>query len=152
MTTLRKRLLIGLVAAGFGAGSAAAFADKPDCGPMGFGVHARGGERMNAYMERRLSDLHGKLKLNASQENAWRSYADKMKPADMPARPDRDELDKLPTPERMEKMQALMKDREQHMTTRVAATKEFYAVLTPEQRKIFDEQFRFGQGRHQHMR
>lgn len=151
MTTFRKRLLIGLVAVGLGAGSVAAFAERPDCGHMGgpaaFGDHGKGSERMKERMEKRAAELHDKLKLNASQENAWRTYIGKMTPADMPAHPDRAELAKLPAPERMEKMHALMKEREKHMGERVTATKEFYAVLTPEQRKIFDEQFPSGSGR-----
>ncbi|GAB3554483.1 hypothetical protein GCM10027343_42510 [Noviherbaspirillum agri] len=148
MSILRKRLLIGLMAAGLGAGSVAAMAAKPDCGgmggPMAYGESGRGGEgmkeRMKARMEKRAAELHDKLKLNAAQEEAWRNYIGKMKPAEMPARPDRADMAKLSTPERMEKMQAFMQERQKHMEARIAATKEFYAALTPEQRKIFDEQ------------
>lgn len=152
MSTFRKRLLIGVVAVSLGAGSVAAFAGRPDCGymggPMGAGAQERGGERMKERMEKRAAELHDKLKLNASQENAWRTYVGKMKPADTLARPDRAELEKLPAPERMEKMHALMKEREKFMAERVAATKEFYAVLTPEQQKTFNEEFQRGRGRH----
>lgn len=147
MTKLRKRLLIGVLAIGLGAGSAAAFADRPDCGPMGYGGHGKKAEWMKERMEKRAAELHDKLKLNASQESAWQAYLAKMKPADMPARPDRAEMEKLSAPQRMEKMHALMQEREKRMAERVAATKDFYAVLTPEQRKIFDEQFKPGQGR-----
>ena len=152
MSTLRKRLLIGLVAVGLGTGSIAAMAAKGDCGPMGgpmgYGDHGRSGERMKERMEKRATELHDKLKLNTTQETAWQTYIGKMKPADMPVRPDRAEMAKLTTPERMEKMHAVMQEREKHMETRIAATKEFYNVLTPEQRKIFDDQFPDGHGRH----
>lgn len=151
MSTFRKRLLIGILAAGLGVGSVAAIAGGPGCGHMGgshaFGDHGKGGERMKERMEKRAAELHEKLKLNASQENAWRTYVGKMKPADTLVRPDRAELAKLSAPERMEKMHALMKEREKHMAERVVATKEFYGVLTPEQQKIFDEQFQRGPGR-----
>lgn len=152
MTTLRKRLLIGLVAVGLGTGSFAAIAGKPDCGPMGgpmaYGGHGWGGERMKERMEKRAAELRDKLKLAPAQEGAWNAYIARMKPADMPARPDRAEMAKLTAPERMEKMHALMKERDKHMEVRIAATKEFYAQLTPEQRKVFDEQFPGGPGRH----
>jgi len=151
MSTFRKHGLIGLVAAGLGAGSVAAIAGAPDCGAMGgplsYGDHGRGGERMKERMEKRAAELHDKLKLNATQENAWRTYIGKMKPAEMPARPDRAEMATLTTPERMEKMQMMMKEREKHLEERLAATKEFYGVLTPEQRKIFDEQSAGNAGR-----
>lgn len=151
MSTFRKRFLTGLVAAGLAAGSVTAIAGKPDCGgmggPMAYGDHGRGGERMKERMEKRAAELHDKLKLNAAQENAWRTYIGKMKPAEMPARPDRAEMAKLTTPERMEKMHVLMKEREKGMEERIAATKEFYGTLTPEQRKIFDEQFPGSAGR-----
>lgn len=141
MTTLRKHLLVGMLALGLGAGSLAAYAQRPDCGPAGgpAGMH---GERMKERMEKRQAELHGKLKLNASQEQAWNAYIGKMKPAERPQRPDRAEFDKLSAPERMEKMLGFMQQGEKRMAERVAATKEFYAVLTPEQRKVFDEAFR----------
>lgn len=160
MTTFRKYLASGIVAIGLAAGSVAALADGPGCGhmggPMGYGGHGRDSEQMKARMEKRATELHDKLKLNASQESAWRSYLAKMTPPDMRPYPDRAELEKLPAPERMERMHALMKERmkerETHMASRVAATKEFYDVLTPEQRKIFDEHFRFGPGGHRRAR
>jgi protein CpxP len=59
-------------------------------------------------------------------------------------RPDRAEWEKLSAPERMEKQLALMKEREARMADRLAATKAFYAQLTPEQQKIFNENFMTG--------
>ena len=151
MSTFRKRLLIGIGASSLGVGSVAAIAGGPGCGHMGgphaFGDSGKGGERMRERMEKRAAELHDKLKLNASQENAWRTYVEKMKPAGSFARPDRAALEKMTAPERMEKMHALMKEREKFMAERVAATKEFYGVLTPEQQKVFDEQFQRGPGR-----
>lgn len=144
MTELRKRLLIGMVALGLGAGSVAVYADKPDggrTGAMSFGGHGMSSEQKRERMEKRQAELHDKLKLNAAQEKAWSDYVGKMKPGEMPVRPDRAELEKLSVPERMEKKHALMQQSEKRMAERVAATKEFYAVLTPEQQKIFNEQF-----------
>lgn len=154
MKNFRKHLLTGIAALGLCAGTVAAYADRPDCGPMGASHHASAGdhqkfaERMKARMAKREAELHDKLKLNASQEAAWNDYVAKMKPADRPARPDRAEFDKLPAPERMDRMLAMMKDGEARMAGRVAATKTFYAVLTPEQQKTFDQQFRHGPRHH----
>lgn len=153
MTTFRKRLLIGMVALGLGAGAVAAYADGPGCGPMGagpaaFGGHGRSPERMKEYFEKRQTELHAKLKLDANQESAWNAYIGKVRPAESHKRPDRAEIDKLSAPERMEKMLDFMKEGEKHMANRVAATKEFYAVLTPEQQKIFNEEFGRGHRRH----
>ena len=155
MTTFRKRLLIGVMAAGLGAASFAVYAERPGCGPMGagpaaFGERGRSPEKMAAYHEKRQSELHDKLKLNANQEGAWNAYTARTKPAEMPNRPDRAEMEKLPAPERMEKMFGFMQENEKRMADRIAATKEFYAVLTPEQKKIFDEEFQPGMGHRRH--
>ena len=71
--------------------------------------------------------------------------------------PDRAEMDKLTTPERIDKMRAL---RTEHMTAmnaamdkREEATKTFYAALNAEQKKVFDaEHMRGGPGRGMHER
>ena len=118
-------------------------------GPMGHGgpMGMRGRidpAKMEAFMAKRAEQLKGKLKITASQEGAWTSFITSMKP---PARTtgnrlDPAELAKLTTPERIDKMRAL---RVQHhtemsaaMDQREAAVKTFYAVLTPEQQKVFD--------------
>ena len=91
-----------------------------------------------------LANLKAKLKITASQEAAWNTFADSMKPpADMMGkRPDRAEMEKLTTPERIDKMQALHKEHmaamEAMMNKHAEATKAFYAVLSPEQQKTFD--------------
>lgn len=85
--------------------------------------------------------LHDKLKLTPEQETAWKSFHEKMKPTESRNRPDRSELASLHAPERREKMLSMMKEHENRMAERVAAVKEFYAVLTPEQQKLFDDQF-----------
>ena len=57
------------------------------------------------------------------------------KPA--PAKPE--EWAKLTTPERADKMVERMREQQSRMFEHVAALKEFYAVLTPEQKKTFDD-------------
>lgn len=155
MTTFRKRFLIGVMAASLGAASFAAYADRPGCGPMGagpaaFGEHGRSPEQMAARFEKRQAELHDKLKLNASQEAAWKKYIARIKPQEPPKRPDRAEIEKLPAPERMERMFGFMQENEKRMADRIVATKEFYGVLTPEQQKIFDAEFQHGRGHRRH--
>jgi hypothetical protein len=57
----------------------------------------------------------------------------------------------MTAPERAERMAASLQAAQQSATARAQAVKEFYAVLSPEQQKIFDGQFqshhhRFGRG------
>lgn len=159
MNKFRKSVLIGAIALGLGAASLGAYAGRPGhggdgCGPMGmgpasFGEHGRSPERMKELFEKRQAQLHDKLKLNANQESAWNAYIAKVRPTDVPARPDRSEIEKLPAPERMDRMLNFMKEGEKRMADRAAATKEFYAALTPEQQKIFNDEFAAGYaGRH----
>lgn len=157
MNTFRKRMLIALTAVGLGAGTlGAAHADRGhrgDCGAMGpaaYGDQGRSSERMKANFEKRQTELHAKLKLNAGQEAAWNAYVAKLRPGEPPQRPDRAEIEKLSAPERMDRMLGFMQDNQKRMAERAAATKEFYAVLTPEQQKIFNEEAGPGKrwGRH----
>lgn len=149
MTSIRKRLLIGISAITLAAGACAvqAAGDQPADGRY----DGKFAEHMKARMEKRAAELHDKLHLNASQETAWNAYVARMKPANPPSRPDRAALDKMSAPERMEFMLARMKEHEQKLSDRIAATKDFYAVLTPEQQKIFNDSFKSGmQHRHRH--
>jgi Spy/CpxP family protein refolding chaperone len=47
---------------------------------------------------------------------------------------------KLPTPERIDQMRALHQQHTAQMDQRGEAAKAFYATLSPEQKKRFDEQ------------
>jgi Spy/CpxP family protein refolding chaperone len=95
-------------------------------------------------MEKRLETLHKDLKLNPSQETAWTEWSDKFKAgrsAWKERHKDFESWANLPVPERMEKMLAFSKERVSRLEGRLAATKTFYATLTPEQRQTFDKQF-----------
>lgn len=134
MTKFHKILLIGVAAAGISSASLPAFANPfaDKCGPMGI---------YSERIEQRQTQLHDKLNLAAEQEAAWKTFTGKIKPSASQPRPDRAALSALPAPERMQKMLDMMKSREGAMAERVAAVKEFYAVLTPTQQKVFDAQF-----------
>ena len=113
----------------------------------GYGMHDGAEahhERMGKYIEKRQAELKAKLHLTAAQEPAWNSFVQAMKP---PAKPvfqplDREALAKLPTPERIEKMNAQHEANSTAMQTQMKqrgeAAKQFYAQLTPEQQKVFD--------------
>ena len=153
MLTLKKQLLIGLAAAGIGLTALTSFAQMPPPGPgMGApgkpGQHAPSPEqiaKMEARHARHLAELHEKLRITAAQEAVWKSFADKMTPhhwAPPAARLGKEEISKLTTPERMERRLEMMKKHQERMTEHLAATKELYAALTPEQQKLFDQETR----------
>ncbi|MES2296309.1 MAG: Spy/CpxP family protein refolding chaperone [Pseudomonadota bacterium] len=139
MKTLRKTLLIGLAVLSMGAGTAlSAHADEGR-----HGAAARQ-EKMQAHMAEmfthRMAMLHDKLKLSAAQEGAWTTYVAAITPAaGAMQHPDRAAIAAMPAPDRLE--HALTATRT-HITTmegHLAALKTFYAVLTPEQKKVFDD-------------
>jgi Spy/CpxP family protein refolding chaperone len=149
MTSATKHLLLaGLIAVS----SATAFAQTPASasapvpGGPGMGRMAHGDpakfEAVRAERHAKvMAALKAKLQLSAAQEGAWTTFASAMQP---PARPAADraqlraEMEKLTTPERIDRMQAMKAQRDAEMTRRADATKTFYAVLTPEQKKTFD--------------
>ena len=117
--------------------------------------HEKMHKRMGQQWAKRQAELKGKLHLESSQEDAWNSFTQSMKP---PAKPvwnflDREELAKLTTPERINKMTAVHEANiaaiEREMKQRQEATRLFYSKLNADQQKIFDaetlpEQARMG--------
>ena len=129
MIHFRKLILIGLTGAGLSLSAVAGSAIPGHCQHGNFDK-----EKCAEHMQKRQAHLHDQLKLSADQEPAWKAFSEKIKP--VPGeRPNHEELAALKAPERMA---AMMKQREARMTEHVAAVKEFYAVLTPEQQKVFD--------------
>jgi periplasmic protein CpxP/Spy len=127
-------------------GSAPQMQDK-----MHRGDHASMRERMfgnhQERMAKRQAELKAKLKITPAQESAWTTFTAAMQPSAgmMGMRHDpkiKAEMEKLTTPERIDKMQALRAERMKLMSTemekRGAATKAFYAVLSSEQKAVFD--------------
>ena len=118
-----------------------------DGGMMGHGGqgHERMGKmdpaKMQAMMDKRNTDLRAKLKITASQEGAWTAYTTAMKPpAHMANNRDamRAEMQKLTTPERIEKMKAMRTLRDAEMDKRSEAVKSLYTALTSEQKAVYD--------------
>ena len=103
--------------------------------------HERMRERMKEHMARRAAELKAKLKLGPEQEGAWNAYVGAMKPAATPPpMPKREDIAKLSTPEGLDKMRDMRKQRDAEFDRRDAATRSFYGALNVDQRKIFDEQ------------
>lgn len=97
---------------------------------------------------RHLKAIHDILGIKPDQEAAFQAYAGALRPPPpMPgpgdqASPDHKAMAALTTPERLDLMAKRMDAREARMHERFArmaeATKTFYAILTPEQKRIMD--------------
>lgn len=110
--------------------------------------HAQRMERMQQHHAERQAKLKAELKITTEQEPAWNAFVARTahEPRAMKAGA-REDGSKLTTPERLDKMLALRAERDAQMIKRIDATKSFYAVLTPEQQKVFDTQAHGGMQR-----
>lgn len=146
MNILRKSVIIGITL--FGIGSAAIAAPAQEAPRH----HAYAETKFDPVkraerFEQRQQKLHDALKLNATQETAWKTYIAAIKPQQPAGRADRVSFKELNAPQRLEKQLEFSKARIAHQETRLQALKTFYAALTPEQQKVFDEQSGGGQHR-----
>jgi periplasmic protein CpxP/Spy len=156
MKQVHKHLLIAGLLATFGLASVAQTPAAPPVAPPGGPMMGRMAQGDPAKMQAqrterhaaRMTALKAKLQITPAQEGAWTAFGAAMQP---PARTleqhaqFRAEMDKLTTPERIDKMQALKAQRDAEMAKRADATKTFYAALSPEQKKVFDtESLRMG--------
>lgn len=139
MNTIRKSIIIGLTVIGL-AGSAQAVhaVDATGHGAKHAQMQAKWGERA----AKREQKLHDALTLTPAQAGAWSTYTAALKRPEHAPRGERGERGAwktMPAPQRMEKRLEMAKQRLAMMETRLAATTAFYGVLTPEQKKAFDE-------------
>jgi periplasmic protein CpxP/Spy len=114
------------------------------------GKHRHDPARMQARIAKHQAELKAKLAITPAQEGAWSAYTTALQPQARNAaqRPDRAamraEFEKLTTPQRIDKMNALraqrMTEMNAAMTKRGDATKTFYAALNADQQKVFDSQ------------
>lgn len=136
MTNYRKFTRSILLAAGLGAIFASpAFAEA---GCQAMGGHEAHAEHHGKMMEAHHKQLHEALKLAPEQQAGWKKLLDAEQPKVSTAT-ERADWSKLSTPERAEKMLELLNARQAHMNEYVAALKSFYATLSSEQKKTFDE-------------
>lgn len=100
------------------------------------------GSEGSSRMEQQQASLRDALKLTPAQEGAWKTYQEKTREVHAQAGRgmlSRDELEKLTTPERMERMYDAAKQRVVVMEKHVQAVKEFYGSLNAQQKKTFDQ-------------
>jgi len=100
-------------------------------------------EVMTQRHAKHLEELKTSLKLQPEQETTGWHSPTAMKPHE--ARPQQGvqaEMEKLTTPERIDKMMAFKTQRDAEMQKRAEATKTFYATLSDSQKKTFDEHTR----------
>ena len=162
MKSILKPILVAavLATAGFSAFSSGGYG-QGDGGMMGHGMHegqgrmgSMGSDKMKARMAKHQAELKAAVKITAAQEAAWTTFTSAMTPpaSPMAQRPTREDMAKLSTPERIDKMKAMRTEHHAvmslEMDKRADAVKAFYATLTPEQQKVFDEKaMRQGEGR-----
>jgi Spy/CpxP family protein refolding chaperone len=143
-TNLKLSLVAGmLLVAGVAYSQAPAMGCDMGAGMQGHGMGRMDPAKMQAMMDKRHAALKAQLKLTPAQEPAWAAFMEAHKlPAGKMGRPDMPDMSKLTTPERIDKMKEMraqrMSEMAMAMDQRGAATKTFYAALTPEQQKLFD--------------
>ena len=108
----------------------------------------RRAERRAERHAERMADLKQRLQITRAQEGAWNQFVSAMQPPAHPPEPgaDRHALERLTTPERLDRMQAMHAERQNRMAARNQAIKQFYSQLSAEQQKVFDQQTAHGHG------
>lgn len=116
---------------------------------------ARDSAKMQAWHAKRMAAFKERLKITPEQEANWAAFAAGMASSAIPSpamvadqgaagmqRPNWAELEKLSTPERLDKLRAFREAREgQFKAVRVKreeAVQTFYPTLSAEQKKVFD--------------
>lgn len=142
MQHYRKFVAPALLASALGACLASPALADPGCAaPDGRLAHY---ENHGKDVELHHQQLHDALKLSAEQEAGWKKLMDAERPRPATAggesrKDSREDWSRLTTPERAEKMLALAKAREERLSDYVTALKGFYATLSAEQKKTFED-------------
>lgn len=114
-------------------------AENPRMGRMH--RHGQHHESMQAHRAERLERLRADLKLTPEQEPAWLAFVARTTPkAQERSATDRTEGSQLNTLQRLERMEARHEAHSAAMKQRIDATRSFYAALSDDQKKVFDEQ------------
>ncbi|MBK7647678.1 MAG: Spy/CpxP family protein refolding chaperone [Betaproteobacteria bacterium] len=133
--TLFSTVLLASCLTGF---AVPAIAAPYECWPKG--DHGSFYEHRGERLERHHNKVLEALKLSPDQDGAWKKFVAAESPMVKNRNDPKSEAwAKLSSPERADMMLERMKDNQARMVERVAALKEFYAVLTPEQKVTFDE-------------
>jgi hypothetical protein len=148
MNTLRKSLVIAIASIGLGTMAVAApnlVAQAPATSTAS-GQH---GDKFAERMAKHQAALHDKLAITPAQEGAWQLFTARMQ-ATAPKRADAGSAKGLTAPERAERKAAFLQVAQQTAASRVQPIKEFYAVRSPGQQKIFDSAFQGHRHHHSH--
>ena len=143
LNTVRNTLVISLAVLGMGGAAVTVHAQESN--PKATKVERQQGERAahlaqrQEHMAKRQARLHEQLKLTAEQEPAWAAWTAASKPGQRPARGERGQWASKSAPERMEMQLEMARKHVASMETRLTALNTFYATLSPEQKKVFDE-------------
>lgn len=169
MNTVRKNLVIVLSALGIGAASlgvqAQTAAPQEARHPHAMSKEARDAKRAEfrnlspeqrqakfaefkakraEHRAARQAKLADELKLTRAQQPVWQAFVASMTPPPKGERAQqrltKEQRAALTAPQRLERQIAMQKQRTAHMEARLSALNSLYAALTPEQRKVFDEQ------------
>ena len=121
----------------------AAFAAEPtSMPPQNMGQHTEhrwNTQSMEDHFAHKMDKLKTLLQLTPNQESAWAMWTAAIKPlAPASSIPDQAALAKMTTPERLDTLHSIRTQRNAELDRHEQATKDFYAVLTQPQRKVFD--------------
>jgi hypothetical protein len=126
---MRKNLLVALSVLSLSAAGAALAQPDEQQPPQG------------PSPQEQMSQLHDALRLSAAQEPAWHAYTAALAPdpaMEARRRAASDMMAKLPTPRRVDLINAEMEQDLAAMHRQGDAVKAFYAQLTPQQQSTFD--------------
>lgn len=160
--SLRKNLLAATLLGAMAAGAIAQAPAAPaQVAPASAHAHPHHGPRDGASLEQRreareqrmaqrLNRFKQVLQVTPAQEGAWSAWVNAMKPQQRRAeRPNFVEFARMTTPQRIDAMRTVRAQRAAEMDRRGEATKAFYAGLSADQKRVFDERgLRFVGGKH----
>jgi hypothetical protein len=143
-----------LLAGGFAGASLAQQPPRPAMAPGGPEGGRHEGRRADpaAMAARRAERLRDVLQLRPEQEPALRSFLESNRPPGGMGgrRGDRQAMAQMTTPQRLDAQRARLTERLARFDQRVAATKRFYAQLSPAQQRAFDAMQPRGRGKGGH--
>jgi hypothetical protein len=130
-----------------------AVAVAQDAGPPQRPDHAQWDQRMQAHREAHLHALHDLLNIHPDQEAAFQAFAQSMHAdkGDWRGRHDAEAGAPLTTPQRLDRMEARMAERDAAFKRRADAVRTFYAALSPDQQRTFDALHDLAGGHHHGM-
>ena len=97
---------------------------------------------MRAHIEAKARALHQILNIRPDQDGAFQALLATMQPregkGEMAMHDDQDGMDQMTAPQRLDRMAARMSDRQAEFQRHADAVRHLYAVLSPDQQRVFD--------------